>query len=92
MNESTPMFHTEGTSPKAIAAAVTSAAAPIVVTLLARLFGLDVEVGTVVAVLGPIVLAAVTYLAAYLAKPGLVVPAGQQPEEPQPAPEPTTKA
>lgn len=64
---------TVGTSPKAIAAAITAAVAPVIVGFIAKALGAEVDIDTVAAILGPIVLAAATFLAARWAKPGTVV-------------------
>jgi hypothetical protein len=64
---------TVGTSPKAIAAAITAAVAPVVVGLALNQVGVEIDVETAAAIIGPIVLGAVTFLAARLAGPGTVV-------------------
>ncbi len=62
-----------GISPKVIAAAVAAFVAPLVVGFLAEQVGLTVEVGTAEAILGAVVLAAITALSSAAAKPGAVV-------------------
>jgi hypothetical protein len=66
-------METIGASPKKIAATITALVVPYVIGLLARTFGWELDVGTVTAIVGPVVLAAVVFAAAHLAKPGIVV-------------------
>ena len=61
-----------GISPKAIAASLTALVAPVAVAYLAKLVGLHVNVDTVTAIIGPTILAAVTFVAAYASKAGIV--------------------
>lgn len=63
---------TVGVSPKAIAAALATLVAPYIVALLAKAVGIDVEVDTVLAIVGPPILAAVTAGAAAIARTGLI--------------------
>ena len=65
--------YTVGTSPKAIAAALTAPIATVVIGLLAKAFGVDLDIGTATAIVGPLLLAAATFAAAALAGPGEVV-------------------
>lgn len=75
-------MQTIGLSPKAIAAGITGYAAPLVIGWLAEKWGLNVDASTAQAFLLPLVTAAVTFAAAYLAKAGLVhADLGPDPEE-----------
>lgn len=63
---------TIGLSPKAVAASLTALVVPYFVALLAKAIGLEVDVDTAAAIAGPPILAAVTFLAARLARVGIV--------------------
>jgi hypothetical protein len=63
---------TLGVSPKAVAAALTAYVAPIVAGFIASTLGVDIDASTATTFIGPLVLAAVTFAAAYAAKAGIV--------------------
>lgn len=64
---------TVGTSPKAIAAALAALIAPVIVGFVLDQFGVDVDVNLVAAILGSVILAVITFIAAKVAPPGKVV-------------------
>jgi hypothetical protein len=64
---------TVGTSPKAIAASLAALIAPIVAGVVLNALGVEVDVDTVAAILGPLFLGIITFIAARLASPGKVV-------------------
>lgn len=63
---------TIGLSPKAVAAGLTGLIAPYIVALALKLIGLELDVDTVAAIVGPLVFGLVTFLAARLARVGVV--------------------
>lgn len=63
---------TIGLSPKAVAASLTAAAATVLVGLAFKLVGIELDVGIVGAIIGPLILAGVTFVAARLARVGVV--------------------
>lgn len=64
---------TVGVSSKVVATSITAAVAPVVVAFLADAVGFDIDVDTAVAVLGPVVLLATTFVVGYLARADIVV-------------------
>lgn len=72
-------LETIGVSPKAIAASIAGYLAPLVVGVIAEQLGAEISVETGTAFLLPLITAAVTFAAAYLARAGLVVNTDEQP-------------
>jgi hypothetical protein len=75
------MLYTIGASPKKIAATITSLIVPYIVGLLLNLLGAEIDVDTVTAIVGPVVLAIVVYITAHVAPPGHVVPKDEVPPQ-----------
>lgn len=67
-----PAVQTIGPSPKKIAATITALAVPYLLGFVGDRLGFEVDVSTATAIVGPVVLAACTYVAAHLARPGKV--------------------
>jgi hypothetical protein len=67
-----PAVQTVGASPKKIAATITAYLATLACGFVAKRLGWNIDVTTAQALLSPLVVAAVTYVAAHLAPPGKV--------------------
>lgn len=65
-------MYTIGISPKVVATSITAYIAPIIVGVLAKQAGVEIDVSTTTAFVAPLVSAAVTFVVGFLAKPGLV--------------------
>lgn len=68
---------TVGLSPKVVAASISTYLAGLAAAYVGNHTGLDYDPSTFEALVSPLAIAAVTFVAGLLAKPGLVVPKGQ---------------